>query len=353
MKETLTRKVYMVMLAALLMNVSPAFAKTMTFTKEYTYQASEADSKLSCRAIALEQVKRLLLEEIGMYLESQTEVKDFQLTKNQITALTAGIVSTDVKEEKWDGKTYWLKAQIIADPDDVAKTVDNLRNDHEKTQALYESRRKAEEASREIEKLNKEITALKGQADTRRIQKYNKTVNRLTSIDWYEKGWFYIFTERYDKAIDALDKALERDPNDAAAYFSRGLAKFTIGQLQNAIDDFTKAIELEPSMPPFYTRRGADYVILGQCDKALNDADQAILLDEKFGEAIFVEGLAFHCKALKAEKEGNDHDRNMYWFFARGALLKAANFGHEGAQKLCEEWGITWKGIKPHPLPSK
>ena len=82
-----------------------ASARTVTFEKEYTYQASEIDSKVSSRAIALEQIKRLLLEELGTYLISETEVKNFQLTKDQVTVLTAGIVRAEILQEKWDGKT--------------------------------------------------------------------------------------------------------------------------------------------------------------------------------------------------------------------------------------------------------
>jgi hypothetical protein len=40
-------------------------ASDVTYQREYSYQASESDSKISCRTIALEQVKRLLLEELG------------------------------------------------------------------------------------------------------------------------------------------------------------------------------------------------------------------------------------------------------------------------------------------------
>jgi hypothetical protein len=89
-----------------------AFAETKVFVEEYTYQASEYDSKVSCRALALEQVKRLLLEKLGTYLESETEVKNFQLTKDQIVILTAGIVTAEIVDEKWDGKAYYLKAKI-------------------------------------------------------------------------------------------------------------------------------------------------------------------------------------------------------------------------------------------------
>ena len=64
---------------SLLVFPSPAKAETKTFIKEYTYQASEFDSKASSRILALEQVKRLLLEELGTYLISETEVKNFQM----------------------------------------------------------------------------------------------------------------------------------------------------------------------------------------------------------------------------------------------------------------------------------
>ena len=36
-----------------------------TYIREYTYKASEADSKLTSRTIALDQVKTILLQEIG------------------------------------------------------------------------------------------------------------------------------------------------------------------------------------------------------------------------------------------------------------------------------------------------
>lgn len=81
-----------------------AFAAERVFIKEYTYQASEADSKLTSRAMALEQAKRLVLEELGTYLMSKTEVKDFALVSDKITVLTAGVVQTEIFDEKWDGE---------------------------------------------------------------------------------------------------------------------------------------------------------------------------------------------------------------------------------------------------------
>ena len=48
--------------------VNSVMASDMTYQRDYSYQASESDSKISCRTLALEQVKRLLLEELGSYL---------------------------------------------------------------------------------------------------------------------------------------------------------------------------------------------------------------------------------------------------------------------------------------------
>ena len=56
----------------------PTPAKTVTYIKEYHYQASELDSKVTSRSVALAQVKKLLLEELGTYLISESAVKDFE-----------------------------------------------------------------------------------------------------------------------------------------------------------------------------------------------------------------------------------------------------------------------------------
>ena len=99
-----------VLLVVVLSFARMAPAEKKTFVKEYTYHASDIDSKVTSRSIALEQVKRMLLEELGTYLIAETEAKNFQLTKDKVTVLTAGTVRTEILAEKWDGLTYYLKA---------------------------------------------------------------------------------------------------------------------------------------------------------------------------------------------------------------------------------------------------
>ena len=177
MKSSLIR-ISLIFLLLFLFIPNLTSAETKTFIKEYTYQASEFDSKASCRTIALEQVKRLLLEELGTYLENNTEVRNFELTKDKITALTAGIVQTQVLDEKWDGKSYWLKAEVKADPENVAKSIDSLRKDQKKSDDLEERVKKHDEALKEIDKLRSEMALLKNDIEAK--EKYNKSVETLT-----------------------------------------------------------------------------------------------------------------------------------------------------------------------------
>jgi len=57
-----------VFISFFILPAAAASTGTKTFIKEYTYQAGDEDSKNSCRVIALREVKRLLLEELGTYL---------------------------------------------------------------------------------------------------------------------------------------------------------------------------------------------------------------------------------------------------------------------------------------------
>ena len=253
-----------------------AFAETKVFVEEYTYQASEYDSKVLCRALAIEQVKRLLLEKLGTYLESETEVKNFQLTKDQIVILTAGRVSAEIMDEKWDGKTYWLKAKISADPNDVVTSIEKLRQDRQKTNELEETRKKADEALKEVERLKRKLgTAKAGKTEQ---EQYKAAVNRLSATDWVEKGRAFLTAGRFQEAIGAFAKAIELDPKEGWVYLNRGAAYGELGDHRQAIRDYDKAIELDPKDALAYVGRGNAYSMLGDHRQAIRDYDRGIAL---------------------------------------------------------------------------
>lgn len=268
----------------------PAFADNVTFTKEYIYTASDIDSKVSSRAIALEQVKKLLLEELGVYVISETEISNAQLTKDQVKTFSAGIVKANIIDEKWDGKTYYIKANITADPQDVASSIAKLLDNKALREELEETKTKTEAALRTIERMKIELA--KAQATPQQQERYNQEIRKLTAQDWFKKGYLLHTSHNYQGTVDALSESIKLNPNIPEAYLGRGSAYWKMGNYQLAIKDFDTAIELDPNVSVAYGGRGAVYNDIGDYQRAINDFTIAIKLSPSSAAAYFHRGVA-------------------------------------------------------------
>ena len=96
-------------------------AETVTFVRDYTYNASENDSKVSARTAALEQLQRAAIEEVGVQVESsvvsnksvvQGKLKEEMLLNFKL--FSQALTKTKILEEKWNGESFYLKAEIEA-----------------------------------------------------------------------------------------------------------------------------------------------------------------------------------------------------------------------------------------------
>jgi Flp pilus assembly protein TadD len=97
-----------------------------------------------------------------------------------------------------------------------------------------------------------------------------------------------VSAEDLNELITNFNKAIESDPEDAQAYYGRGIAYMMKGRYQRrrdylgqgdidkAIADFTRVIRLGVTDPDVYMRRGATYQANGELDKAIADFTEAI-----------------------------------------------------------------------------
>jgi tetratricopeptide (TPR) repeat protein len=238
-------------------SVAIVFAELTSLVKEYTYQASELDSKISCRAIALEQVKRELLEELGNYVQSSTVVKDYQIEKDEIKTLTGGVVQTKILDEKWDGKEYWIRARISADRDEVAASIDKIKKDDQLAQELAESNAEKEDALKEMARLQEEL--MQANADKAKQKQYNLAVNQLQAGNSFEEGTALTVAGDYTGAAKAYDRVIYLVPNDAKAYFNRSVVYINLGNYNRATYDINRAMLLNPANTKTYYRRAVVY----------------------------------------------------------------------------------------------
>lgn len=257
-----------------LMFSNSALAETKTFIKEYTYQASELDSRSSSRMLALEQVKRLLLEELGVFLTSQTEVVDSQLTKDKIVSITAGIVSATVLDETWDGHQFWLKAKITADPKQVFEAIKAVVNDVKKSESL-------ETANKKISELQIQLDVVKskpGASEAERQQEYNKIINKITVTEMLREYWNFAYNETGEMTkaksfehVKILSQIISKDNSFAEAYFIRGSHYVYLDMPNEAISDLLQAIKFKHNYPDqAYGMLAQQYKKLRQYDKYLD-----------------------------------------------------------------------------------
>jgi len=271
-----------VLLLITLLPVVAARAEPVSFEEQYHYDASESDSKLSCRAISLLQVKQLLLERLGTYIESTSQVVDSQLSRDEVSSLSAGIVKTEIISESWDGMTYILTARIQVDPEEVVRLLNGIAGGGKKQEEMA----KLEQVNQEgLEKINQ----LKTQMES--IQNDLVAVNRdYTQASLVVAAW---------------------------GAFERGLEQMRNKEFAAAVESFSRALEVKQNSPN-YLQRAIAYRKLNRFTLALADLEKVIQLNPKIGEAYFQKGLVL---LDSGERQGGLSE-----------IRKAANLGNGKAE---------------------
>jgi hypothetical protein len=115
---------YLLLLLALVS--TPLWASIEVFEREYTYNASENDSKVSARKAAMQQLQTLVIQEVGVQVQSsfsQKESLEGDEFNRQVQAnyksFSQALTKTRIIDQKWDGENFYLKAQITVDTDNL------------------------------------------------------------------------------------------------------------------------------------------------------------------------------------------------------------------------------------------
>lgn len=166
------------MVFILLVVCSVCLAEKKTFVRDYTYKAGESDSKISARDRALKEIKVLLMEEIGMYIESYVNYRSSDsigISKSffdqEIKTLSGGTTETKIIEEKWNGYEYYVKAEIIADPDEIVRKINESLLARRSSVVVDSLRMLLSSSSKEIELKDEELVGVKS-----RLEEQNRIV---------------------------------------------------------------------------------------------------------------------------------------------------------------------------------
>jgi serine/threonine protein kinase/Flp pilus assembly protein TadD len=101
---------------------------------------------------------------------------------------------------------------------------------------------------------------------------------------------------RIDKALAALEQAVESDPHDFRLWFERGLCQETAGDDQAAAASYSTCLALAPGATPARLRRGVCHLRRGDRRAALRDLDKVVqqcpeLVEARINRALARAGL--------------------------------------------------------------
>jgi tetratricopeptide (TPR) repeat protein len=283
-RNTAIPKFVFALFILLLFSANTLIAEQITIVKEYSYQANENDSKISSRIIAIDQVKMLISYELSASFLNVKELKNLKFTKDQMVILVSGMIEPEIIEEKWDGKTYYLKAKISLDPDRMIQLIDTVHTDREMSKDLEETRKESERIRKELEttRLNK-----------KKQEEYFKAIKQLSTTDWVEKGYALRNSGNYMESIEAFNNAIEINPHYARAYVGRSGSYRRLGQYEQAIKDADMAIRLDQNFAVGYSNRGLAYASLGSYQQAIQNYEKAIELDPGEAKTFYYRGFAY------------------------------------------------------------
>jgi len=101
-----------------------------TFVRDYTYNASENDSKVTARKAAMRELERLVIEEAGIEVMSQfskdERLDDDRFKQNissQLVTYSKALTKTKILDESWDGEQFYLKVEIVVDPSRLSEAI--------------------------------------------------------------------------------------------------------------------------------------------------------------------------------------------------------------------------------------
>ncbi|MFZ4441488.1 MAG: tetratricopeptide repeat protein, partial [Syntrophales bacterium] len=290
-----------VLTVLLLLPVS-AFAEIQTITHTVKQPFGGSQSPDDARISAVAKAKREALELAGTYIESLTVVKNYQVDKDEILALSAGVLKAEVVSQKnyasEDAFGIDVVIKVVVDTSVLEERVKKLLQDRTYLDHLKDTQKKEKELLQKVVQLEQENRKLSAKKQsTRKLEKEFQDVSRgLTAVDWVNKAGSLWDGEKYTdpkKAIEYLSNAIKLQPTDADAYNFRGNAYNNLGQYQRAIEDYNKAISLKPDYVDAYYNRGHAYADLGQHKRAIDYYNEAISLKPDYAAAYYNRGNAY------------------------------------------------------------
>ncbi|MDH4162558.1 MAG: tetratricopeptide repeat protein [Nitrospirota bacterium] len=213
---------------------SHAIAEIKVIEADSSYVIGDNDSKVDARRIATQEAKRKALEQAGTFVASLTQVKEYRLSKDEVTAYTAGIVEAETISDETRGSLQhpeaYIRIRCRIDTDVLVQQIARYQENQELRDQLQASAKEQEALRRERDTLAGQLAAEKDKTKTAETRK------KLGSVLTREEN------------IDATNRVWARVAPQMDFYGSSEINKeVRLGDLQDSAVVLVKAVEDNPS----------------------------------------------------------------------------------------------------------
>ena len=179
-------------------SLPPAAVRVVTASGEY--RMGDHDTRADAVRLAIEAAKRQALEQVATYLESVTEVKNLDVTRDDIRTYTAGVVMVLNQEvtTRLEGETVVIHADLTAqvDPNEVAQAITALRENESAKSELMALRTETDQLRQQLDAANQALTTAVSPDQVQSLNEQRRDLlnelqtNALVSQAWTD--WVYV-----------------------------------------------------------------------------------------------------------------------------------------------------------------
>jgi hypothetical protein len=245
-----------------LLCASESQASVRTIEAEGEYRMNAHDTRESAERLATEAARRNALEQVAVYVESVTVVRNFDVTMDEIRSYTAGVVS--ILDQHMtiipDGDTEIIHVNLTAevDPDQAVRAITALRQDENARHEVLALRAEIDRLHRALDDTNQSLASAATPAEERTLtQQRQQQLNQVQSNTMLAQAWtsFVVVTspavalpeKEMRKLLGLVTQATRLNPDNPH-----------VGKLQDVITvqpsshhkGMSPAFPLQPLQPP-------------------------------------------------------------------------------------------------------
>jgi tetratricopeptide (TPR) repeat protein len=306
-----------------------SFAETKEIVAEGIYVMGDGETPIVAEGRAVEQAKRLAVEQAGTYVKSYSRVKNFEIAEDEIEVLASGMMEISVLDKKRsieaDAVKFWVKIKAIVKPDKIEIVAERV-----KSQGLgqeYEEIKKAyDESQAEVMRLKEQLAATKMEPERREIiGKIGLQEKEFRARQLYAEAMREFAADDTQKALTLLSQSIEGNPNFAPARLFRGWVYYKREDFDRAFPDFDKAAQLAPTLFGAYAGRGMCHSRNNRFSAAIADLSKSLQINPRPRADLKV-GIHFHLG--RSHLYGGDRQQ------ARRHLQIACDLGNKDGCRL-------------------